>query len=133
MIEMLEKISYLSEFSFKIGISNTAITITLKDEENEEVVELPDFLRMLENGSILHNIVATRPLEKTWLIMKEEIVNTYNDCIASIINDDIDKQKILTKLIFLKNRIKAMLQQNVPAELKDFVTCELYHKYAKIN
>lgn len=130
MVDFLEKLSDLSNYSFHLGISNATMQIQLSDDET---VSSDDFLRILENGSPLHSITATRPIERTWLVTKNMIIRTYDECSRMIIEQNAQRILIEDKMRFAANLIKIMLQQFVDQRISDQITCQVFYKGRKIN
>lgn len=130
MDEMFNRIDDLQEYSFMLGIKNSYATITLNDGE---LAQSSDFLMMLEQGSPLHNVTASRPIERTWLTMKNLIVETYETCVDMIIKQDTKQQFIEEKLINLANLLKFRLQMFVDSRIRDQITCYIFYKGRKIN
>lgn len=130
MHDFLDKIEDLFKYSFRLGIQNSYTIITLNDEESTSAA---DFLRLLEYGSPLHNIAATKPLERTWLIMRMQILKTYDDCIDLLLRKNATKAEIDERMMLLATIMQANLKMLVDARIRNDVTCKLYYKGAKIN
>ena len=124
-------IESLSEYTFKLGIQNSAIelTIPLSDEES---VNQTDFLYFLENGSMPHGIIATRPIEKTMQMMQNEISSAYKDCIDGMnlhAWKDADIQRRLSRCCRLMSQA---LKNVTDSKIRSVMTCTLWHFERKL-
>ena len=128
MDELLKDIDELNDYSFKIYVTNPSKIISLSDDEQANA---DDFLRMLENGSPLHDIVASRPIERTWLTVKDKCIVTYNECVDSILSNK--KNDVMLKMIDLANFITNIANQYVDSKLRNNIACHVYYKDRKIN
>ena len=130
MLDLFEQISNLSNYSFELGIANSTIEIKLNDDET---ALSSDFLKMLEYGSPLHNIFATRPIERTWLTMKDMMLTEYENCIDLIIKYDVKRQVIDERMRNLARLLQLRLQHFVKNDMKSEIVCLLFYKGVKIN
>ena len=125
--KMIER---LSSYEFHLGIFNSTIVVPLSDDLS---VNSADYLYMLENGSPLNNIVAKRPIEKTWLLMKEIILDYYDRCLRGIIEYGWQRDHIETRLVDCANRLKLTLQSQINDAIQKDIKCYLYLAGRKIN
>ena len=100
---------------------------------DDEVATANDFLRMIEYGSPLHNIIATQPIERVFHMLSNKIILAYEECIDDIMNKDVDEIVIQNKLRFVAQTIQLQLQTFVDPLIKSEIVCDLYYKRQKIN
>lgn len=130
MFDFIERLSDLSNYAFRLGIANATIDIKL---DEDTIITSSDFLQILEKGSPLRDIVATRPIERTFLMMQNKIRLTYEQCIDAIVKDDATYNIIRDMLRRLAQRLNIMLKNNVTENIRADIVCNLFYKGIKIN
>ena len=130
MFDFVDKISALSNYSFVVGIANSTINVSLSDESS---VPSDDFLRMLENGSLLNEIIASRPIERTWLILKDMMQQEYVRCIELIVSKNVKLSVIDERMRILGIKLAAQLKMQVNASIRNDIECQVFYKGKKIN
>ena len=130
-VELLQR---LSSYKFTLGIKNSSLQIDISnDPEVKEEVNAAELLYILENGSPLHNVIAVRPIEKTWLELQEHFAQSYNRCVEGIIAKNWSVQDIEIELTDCSHKLENRLKMNVDQRIKDTIECSLYYQGRKIN
>lgn len=132
MLDVIDfkSIDRLSKYRFHLGVLTSHITIAMPDETN---ISSAEYLYIQENGSPLQEIVATRPIEKTYLLLKQEIFNTYDRCIKGIIEENWSNQQVDFQMIDCANKLKNMLRMQVDSKIKNDIDCKVFISNRKIN
>lgn len=137
IITKLTKIEELSKFKFVLCVTDESESIQISlepaDEDgNSQSVSASDYLYMLEKGSPLWGMLATKPIELTVSVCQTKIHNTLSNCIDLIMNDGSDEQ-VNALLIDCMHKITNAFNENVDQKLKHHVICKLLKNNKKIS
>lgn len=125
LLKELDAIRELSDYKINVGIFNNNISVSITD--NESVLQ-SEMLFFLENGSVNFGIVATHPIERTWLTLKDEIVMAYEGCIDDILSN----LRYEYRLTLLAQRIASVLKNYVTADIRNSIECYITRHGQKI-